>query len=266
MDSRGAARKRGRVADAALNGGSGAVGLKKVKVFSTWYRKQKSKPCTKFFSTSGCPFGRVVTSSTMSLGASTREPYEQPGQPHCKEPMAALPHSDGPLPPPAVKTRMCNKYGTTEGCKFGDKCHFAHGERELGMPILPTTRPGGQPVGGKLRGLRHRQDQRGRLPCRSNHRQGRVNTKQICRITGAKLAIREHEADSTLRNIELEGTFDQIKQASAMVRELILNLTAGTPLPNYKTKMCENFGKGSCTFGARCHFAHGAADLRKPTI
>lgn len=27
--------------------------------------------------------------------------------------------------PSAIKTRMCNKFNTVEGCKFGDKCHFA---------------------------------------------------------------------------------------------------------------------------------------------
>ncbi|KAK4766439.1 hypothetical protein SAY87_008081 [Trapa incisa] len=35
----------------------------------------------------------------------------------------------------SVKTRMCNKYNTAECCKYGDKCHFAHCEWELGKPI-----------------------------------------------------------------------------------------------------------------------------------
>lgn len=107
-----------------------------------------------------------------------------------------------------------------------------------------------------------------------------VNSKQICRVTGAKLSIRDHETDSNLRNIELEGTFDQIKQATAMVQELIVNVgsAAGNPMKshhggghsapgsNFKTKLCENFTKGSCTFGDRCHFAHGAEELRKSGI
>lgn len=50
-------------------------------------------------------------------------------------------------------------------------------------------------------------------------------------MTGAKLAIREHETDANLRIIELEGTFNQIKQASAMVRELIVNISATALLP-----------------------------------
>lgn len=108
---------------------------------------------------------------------------------------------------------------------------------------------------------------------------GGVNSKQICRVTGAKLAVRDHDTDSNLRNIELEGSLDQIKQASAMVHELILNLSSASgppmktfttqtsaPASNFKTKLCENFAKGSCTFGERCHFAHGTDDLRKTGI
>jgi hypothetical protein len=94
------------------------------------------------------------------------------------------------------------------------------------------------------------------------------------------LAIRDHESDTSLKNIELEGTFDQIKHASAMVRELIVNISGSAPPlaknpprgphrgggtgSNFKTKMCENFAKGSCTFGDRCHFAHVENELRKP--
>ncbi|XAR58555.1 hypothetical protein NMG60_11013995 [Bertholletia excelsa] len=105
---------------------------------------------------------------------------------------------------------------------------------------------------------------------------GGVNSKQICRQTGVKLSIRDHETDANLRYIELEGTFDQIKEASAMAMELILTVSSMSgglaktrgggpagPASNYKTKLCGNFAKGSRTFGERCHFAHGAAELHK---
>ncbi|MQL74270.1 hypothetical protein Taro_006612 [Colocasia esculenta] len=55
---------------------------------------------------------------------------------------------NGPSPP-AVKTKICNNFITPEGCKFGDKCHFAHGDRELGRPIHPAHAA----VGGRLGGL-----------------------------------------------------------------------------------------------------------------
>lgn len=206
----------------------------------------------------------------------------------------AIPDGTSPL---LVKTRMCNKYNSAEGCKFGDKCHFAHGERELGKPINPSheDRPLG-PMAGRLAG-RIEPPPPGLAAAASFGASATakisvdaslagaiigkagVNSKQICRVTGAKLSIREHETDPNLRNIELEGTFEQIKQASTMVRELIVNISgsaaapiknpapgSATPASNYKTKLCENFAKGSCTFGERCHFAHGASDLRKSGV
>lgn len=32
---------------------------------------------------------------------------------------------------------------------------------------------------------------------------------------------------------------------------------------NYKTVLCTHFEKGACTRGDKCHFAHGAEELRK---
>ncbi|KAJ4969928.1 hypothetical protein NE237_003027 [Protea cynaroides] len=295
----GHARKRGRP-DAALNGNGGPKRSKQeMESFSTGIGS-KSKPCTKFFSTAGCPFGEGchflhyvpgginAVSQMTNLGGNPALPPISRNQ-------------GGPPPIPdgnslTVKTRMCNKFNSAEGCKFGDKCHFAHGERELGKPIAHSHEDPRMmgPMAGRMASrleppppglgaaasfgasatakISVDASLAGAIIGKSG-----VNSKQICRLTGAKLSIREHESDPNLRNIELEGTFDQIKQASAMVRELIVNIgstaghmksTGGPALPpaagNFKTKMCENFAKGSCTFGDRCHFAHGANDLRKP--
>lgn len=198
--------------------------------------------------------------------------------------------------PPAVKTRLCNKYNTAEGCKFGDKCHFAHGEWELGKPTVLSyedPRSLGQMqsrVGGRVEPPPPAHGAAASFGASATAKisinaslagaiigKNGVNSKQICRVTGAKLSIKEHDSDPNLKNIELEGSFDQIKQASAMVRELIVNVGsvsgppvkniaahASGPASNFKTKLCENFAKGSCTFGERCHFAHGADELRKP--
>lgn len=199
--------------------------------------------------------------------------------------------------PPVVKTRLCNKFNTAEGCKFGDKCHFAHGEWELGRPTILAYED------NRAMGQMHSSRGGGRIePPPPAHGaassfgasatakisinaslagtiigKNGVNSKQICRSTGAKLSIRDHESDTNLRNIELEGSFDQIKQASAMVHDLMLSVSSvsgpsaknnaahtSASTNNFKTRLCENFIKGSCTFGERCHFAHGADELRKP--
>ncbi|XP_051148941.1 zinc finger CCCH domain-containing protein 14-like isoform X2 [Andrographis paniculata] len=226
-------------------------------------------------------------------------------------PAARTPAGPGPLPVQngaaavGFKTKLCNKYGTAEGCKFNDKCHFAHGEWELGKPIIQSqeeprvlgAHPGrfgtrAEPV---VPGLAATFGASATAKISVDASlvgaiigKGGVNSKQISWQTGAKLGIREHETDPNLRNIELEGSFEQIKQASAMVRELIVSIGSASgggggvtgkaaaalgggagatkghaPGSNFKTKLCENFSKGSCTFGDKCHFAHGLGELRK---
>ncbi|CAL9191245.1 unnamed protein product [Musa hybrid cultivar] len=266
----------------------------------------KSKPCTKFFSTAGCPFGEGChflhyVPGGLQAVAQMNNLGNPALAPPVRNPAALSAIHDG-APAPAVKTRLCNKYNTAEGCKFGDRCNFAHGEQELGKPkVSSTDGPMAPPMGGRPGGRYDPVRRFEPVPPSTVGAaasfgvsatakisvdaslsgaiigKGGVNTKQICRLTGAKLSIREHESDPNLKNIELEGSFDQINRASAMVRELIVNISATTGLParnsapaattgsrsNYKTKLCENFGKGSCSFGDRCHFAHGESELRR---
>lgn len=259
-------------------------------------------------SVSGCPFGegchflhyvpggiKAVTQmlgSNPSLSAPTRNPTTAPPS-----------FPDGSSSP-ATKMRLCTKFSTAEGCKFGDKCRFAHGERELGRPAVgpppsyEDPRCMGQMMPGRYAGPHHMDPNPPNFGAAASFGatstakisidawmagpvigKGGVNSKQICRVTGAKLSVRDNEKNPNLRNIELEGSFDQIKQASQMVRELVVNVGASSGPPmgkpampghgsanNLKTKLCENFTKGSCTFGDRCHFAHGAEELRKSGV
>ncbi|GJZ12591.1 zinc finger CCCH domain-containing protein 14-like protein [Tanacetum coccineum] len=209
--------------------------------------------------------------------------------------------------PPAVKSRLCSKYNTAEGCRFGDKCHYAHGEWELGKPTVPSHHEDPRPMGPPHRSRFSGGPRMGFNPLQEIAPAGfgasattkisvnaalggpiigknGINSKQIRRATGVKLSVRDHESDPNLKNIELEGTFDQIKRESEMVQRLIVSLTAaagphqqqksfgkpgggfGGPARNFKTKLCENFTKGSCTFGDKCHFAHGAEELRSSGV
>ncbi|XP_039057480.1 zinc finger CCCH domain-containing protein 14-like [Hibiscus syriacus] len=260
----------------------------------------KSKPCTKFFSTAGCQFGEschflhYVPGGYNAVAQLMNLAPAVPPASRNMEYTAATPQGSSSV----VKTRLCNKFSSPEGCKYGDKCHFAHGEWELGKPIVTSHNDprAMAPIPGRMGSWMEPSPPSASVPSFGASAtakisvdaslagaiigKGGVHSKQICRQTGAKLSIREHESDPSLRNIELEGSFEQIQEASSVVRELISSLgpvpgpakTSGVqggqghPRSNYKTKLCDNFAKGNCTFGERCHFAHGASELRKSVM
>ncbi|XP_047333182.1 zinc finger CCCH domain-containing protein 14 [Impatiens glandulifera] len=306
----GAARKRGRQ-EAGMNGNGGFKKSKQeMESFSPGIGS-KSKPCTKFFSTSGCPFGEgchFLHYVPGGINAVTQMIGNNPALPApSRNPPIPSSFQDNPSPN-SVKVRLCNKFNTAEGCRFGDKCHFAHGEWELGKPSATSHEDprhmGGPPMTSRFGG-RMESNAPTSFGASATAKisvdaslagaiigKGGVNSKQIRQMTGVKLSIRDHESDMNLKNIELEGTFDQIKEASAMVRDHIAHIGAAAVRnsaigqgqgqghghgrgqgqgqshgqENFKTKICGKFEKGTCTFGDRCHFAHGAEELRRSAI
>ncbi|GKD16551.1 zinc finger CCCH domain-containing protein 14-like protein [Tanacetum coccineum] len=165
--------------------------------------------------------------------------------------------------PPAVKSRLCSKYNTAKGCWFGDTCHYAHGEWELGKPTVPL----------------HHEDPRSMGPPNGSRFSGgpRMGFNPPQEIAPAGFG-----AFATTKISVMLASW--IKRESEMVQRLIVSLTAaagphqqqksfgkpgggfGGPVRNFKTKLCENFTKGSCTFGDKCHFAHGAEELRSSGV
>ncbi|XP_073156484.1 zinc finger CCCH domain-containing protein 14-like isoform X1 [Henckelia pumila] len=265
-------RKRGR-GESGLNGSEGF---------------KKSKP--------GCPFGENCHFLHYVPGGYKAVAQMMNLAPPPTRAITGAPPAQNGAAASGLKTKICNRYNTAEGCRFGDSCNFAHGEWELGRPINASQEDGPRVVGAISGGYSGRTEQPVPGPTAGFGvsatakisvaaslvgaiiGKGGMNSKQICRQTGAKLSIREHDTDPNLRNIELGGTFEQMQGASAMVRELIVTIGssngsvktvggpgAGPPTAgsNFKTKLCENFTKGSCTFGDRCHFAHGTVELRK---
>ncbi|KAH9543594.1 hypothetical protein CY35_13G073700 [Sphagnum magellanicum] len=208
----------------------------------------------------------------------------------------------------SFKTRLCNRFSMPDGCRFGERCHFAHGESDLrpsnGISSLhsngfeymasaegyangagtlmmttpvPSTLYYEEPTPPGVTATTN-------FCATSNTKMGieavfagaiigkaGANVKQISRLTGAKLSIREHETDVNMRNVEMEGTYEQIEHATEMVRQF-LQQRAEVTVPqraavtlsshNFKTKLCENYTQGTCTFADHCHFAHGIHELR----
>uniref|UniRef100_A0A0D6QZW4 C3H1-type domain-containing protein n=1 Tax=Araucaria cunninghamii TaxID=56994 RepID=A0A0D6QZW4_ARACU len=101
----------------------------------------KTKPCMKFFSTSGCPYGEschflhYVPGGINALGLAPVQTVPSNVMPPPKK--QAVPSADPSVSVPGFKTKLCNRFNTAEGCRFGDKCHFAHGESDLRTPNNP---------------------------------------------------------------------------------------------------------------------------------
>ncbi|KAL2609153.1 hypothetical protein R1flu_027726 [Riccia fluitans] len=215
------------------------------------------------------------------------------------------------------KTRLCLRFSTPEGCRYGDKCRFAHGKSDLRPMPAPSVRSLGSSIDSRSSngGDFSRQSSMARsvdsisllYPSNVSNNgsyqtepsspasapgfgfessstskkisigaafagaiigKAGANVKQINRLTGAKVSIREHGTDPNMRNVEMEGSLEQIEQASEMVRqymqnkELLSSRAAALGSRSFKTKLCKNFVQGTCTFADRCHFAHGAYELR----
>ncbi|KAL3537295.1 hypothetical protein ACH5RR_000661 [Cinchona calisaya] len=285
-------RKRERSASAFTGNGGFKKSRDEMESFTTGVGS-KSKPCMKFYSTSGCQFGEACHFLHYVPGYSAHSQLSNMGGNPAIPGGRNVPFSDGPAP--SVKTKLCTKFNSPEGCRFGDKCHFAHGNIELGKSVAPgyedprrmgpMSRLSGhvEPSPSLSAAASFGTSATAKISIDASLAgaiigKNGVNSKHICRATGVKLSIKDHDSDPNQRNIELEGTFDQIKQASSMVRELIINIGGGTgranppsgsfgraaPARQFKSKMCEKFAKGSCTFGDRCHFAHSANELSKP--
>eukprot|EP00238_Polyblepharides_amylifera_P004925 CAMPEP_0196591774 /NCGR_PEP_ID=MMETSP1081-20130531/70822_1 /TAXON_ID=36882 /ORGANISM="Pyramimonas amylifera, Strain CCMP720" /LENGTH=225 /DNA_ID=CAMNT_0041915255 /DNA_START=410 /DNA_END=1087 /DNA_ORIENTATION=+ len=188
------------------------------------------------------------------------------------------------------KTRLCNKFLSAEGCPFGDKCNFAHGDDEIQQFREPTIKRS-YDVMQQGYGYGGRPDMMGASQATATATmtiradtvgiiigKGGMHVKHINTTTGARIKIAEPEnPKSTTRTIEMSGTLDQIQMAQQMVQQLLVQFQATpSPMPemniskpvrghpgNVKTKLCANFTAGSCKYSDKCHFAHGEEELRQ---
>ncbi|KAF9588478.1 hypothetical protein IFM89_010504 [Coptis chinensis] len=221
-------RKRGR-SDGFFNGNGGG-GFKKNRQEMDSFQPglgSKSKPCMKFFNTTGCPFGEgchflhyvpdginAVAQMTNLGGNHSHPPASRNamgppsipnGSLHRSQDPRCATKSKAPLGPSHEDPRAMGLMSRRFPCRV-EPPHWPHRRCEVLVPWQPPRSAWMPRLRGAIIG------------------KSGVNSKQICRVTGAKLSIRDHESDPNLRNIELEGNFDQIKQASSMVRDLIVNI------------------------------------------
>lgn len=248
------------------------------------------------FSTSGCPYGEgchflhYVPGGVASLGSypSGNSTTSRKESTHSNVSIPSVPQREQGLTRSGFKTRLCKSFETPEGCRFGQKCNFAHGELDLMNNSGDRRRPLGFLSNAQFeenKGSRAYQEPSppglattfGAVSIAKVVidaalsgiiiGKGGVNAKAISRTSGAKIYIKDHESDVTLKNVEMEGSFDQIQEASRMVRELLSDKDISRLKANggeFKSKLCENFPKGTCTFGDRCHFAHSQGELHHP--
>ncbi|PNT66087.1 hypothetical protein BRADI_3g06957v3, partial [Brachypodium distachyon] len=208
-------------------------------------------PCTRFFSTAGCCFGENCRFIHYFPGS-----YQAPADP----PRSI---SWGPAVPDDSLTQTAER-------KLGK-----YMSKDNSVPLLREQRPTDHctpqqaPIHGTVSAASFGASATAKISVAASLAgaiigRGGVNIKQISRDSGAKVRIQHHESDSKLKNVELQGTFDQIKKASTMVMELI-GIGSETA-SNFKTKLCGHFARGSCTYGDNCRSAHSMSELRKPAI
>ncbi|XBH77890.1 zinc finger CCCH domain-containing protein 14-like [Triticum dicoccoides] len=204
--------------------------------------KSKPWPCTRFFSTAGCRFGEdclfthdfpggyQAVANLGSLGG------EAPSQ---DEKELSEPLSQDKSAPPHIERGTAGRHAPPLAPNPGTAAPAGFGAPATARITVDAS------LAGAVIG------------------RGGATIREISRASGARLRIRDHERDAGLKNVELEGTPDQIRHASAMVWEH-LPVPGGGRYNGLKTRLCAHFARGSCTYGDGCRFAHSESELRRP--
>jgi hypothetical protein len=229
-------------------------------------KPQESKLCAKFFSIHGCSYGdQCHFLHTYVHGL----PVPSPPAPL---PYTYATNGYGQMNE-KMKTRLCRNFDSPEGCKFGDRCFFAHGEWEL------RTEEANIASGAESLRLSPPFEQAVLVPVPPAHvgtivGKAGSNMAKVSSMSGAKVSMLSAEYTSADgdRLCRLVGAPLDVARAQNLIinrlrgaerRKQGDQVPIGKPTKSYKTKMCASWtASGSCNFGDNCHFAHGAEQLK----
>ena len=224
------------------------------------------KLCAKFFSIHGCAYG---------ADCHFLHTY-RPGLPVPPRP-APLPYaytmSDAMRPQvnEKMKTRLCRNFESPEGCRFGDRCVFAHGEEELRTEEANTASMGSTYM------LQTSIEQAVLVPVPQVHVGAIVGKAgsaiaQVSATSGAKVSMLSAEYTNSDGNrlCRVIGSPLDVQRAQEMIYQRLTyaerkksDSAKDAKKKPFKTKICDSWVRnGNCPFGRRCHYAHGKEELQ----
>ena len=229
--------------------------------------------CTKFFSIHGCAYG-----DDCHFLHTYRAGLTLPSRP-APLPYVYAVNAHGMHMNEKVKTRLCRHFQSPEGCRYGERCFFAHGEAELRTEEFNIATGIGMPGCGTGSAF----EQCVLVPVPQAH-VGTVVGKAGSNIaitsseSGAKVSMlsADYTNSDGSRLCRVVGTPLDVQKAKDMIEHRLViarrkKRDDGKSLRDdkssmkpYKTKICVSWiNNGSCTFGDNCHFAHGEVQLQK---
>lgn len=238
-------------------------------------RPKGERLCAKFFSIHGCAYG-----DECHFLHTYRAGLTLPSRP------APLPYvyainTNGMRSNEKVKTRLCRHFESPEGCRYGERCFFAHGQSELRSEAFNIAAG----IGMNQDGLASAFKQCVLVPVPQAH-VGTVvgkagsNIARTSAESGAKVSMLSAEYTSSEGSrlcrvvgtpLDVQRARDMIEYRLALARKKNRRDKKGqidnAPAKAFKTRICTSWlNDGTCPFGASCHFAHGEAQLQKSGI
>ena len=225
------------------------------------------KLCAKFFSIHGCAY---------CADCHFLHTY-RPGLPVPPRP-APLPYvytmSDAMRPQvnEKIKTRLCRNFESPQGCRFGDRCVFAHGEEELRTEEANTASMGSTYM------LQTSIEQAVLVPVPQVHVGAIVGKAgsaiaQVSATSGAKVSMLSAEYTNSDGNrlCRVIGSPLDVQRAQEMIYQRLTyaerkksDAPKDSKKKPFKTKICDSWVRnGQCPFGRRCHYAHGNEELQQ---